>query len=955
MDTGRSLLFGLLALQNNFIDRDALLDGFNRWVADRSRSLGRWLLERGALSPSRHMLLEALVAEHIRLHDDDPERSLAALSSIGSVRDDLSRVADPDAQASLAHVSTARRDEDDPFRTVASSSVGESTSAGTRFRVLRSHARGGLGEVFLARDTELNRDVALKEIQDRFADVPRHRARFEFEAEVTGGLEHPGVVPVYGLGHTPDGRPFYAMRFIRGNSLKEVVRRFHQAEKQPGRDPGQSALELRELLGRFLDVCDAVAYAHSRGVLHRDLKPSNIMLGKYGETLVVDWGLAKALGHPEPQGASERSELPLKPAAGSDLEPTKADSAVGTPGYMSPEQVDGRVGPLGVRSDVYCLGATLYHLLTVHAPCEGEQRGEIYPKVQAGDIPRPRTHNPRIAPALEAICLKALALKPADRYESAEALRMDLERWLADEPVRAYPDPWTRRAARWAKRHEAAVVGAAVLLVTATIVLGVSNVMIGIERGRAEQERAQADLSYQKTISAYRDLQREKERVDQARSESDANFRLAHQAVDQMLTRVVNSQLPLVPRMEPLRRDLEEAALQYYQVFLKQRPADPVVRYGTARVLRHVANLHRMMADSFDRPHECYRQALDLLKGLVSEFPSEPKYRDRMAETHIDAAEFLRMNGRLHDSLPDYQAARELARDLHVRSPGDPSYRRTQARALYSMAEVEMEIGRFADADGLLAQAAALLTPLVRLTPLRPSDHWELAMVLCDLGELRGEQGRAEEAELSFHEAARLMKSLADRSPDDPNARSILATAKSHLGRLLGADPNRRSAAEQAHTEAISLASRLTADHSQTPEFRLQLATNLSARGQTRLEAGKDDDASEDLQRAKDVLLPLLAKSPDLPRYHAQMGQVLSGLGRLALARGDAARGANLLKAAIGHHQRALAANPENPAARRALDRDRADLDRTRGPRSGEVGGRRLRGSLTPSPSVEGG
>ena len=416
---------------------------YNSWVADHSRSLDQILLERGCLSPSRHMLLQALVAEHIRLHGDDPEKSLSALSSIGLVRDDLSRVTDPDIQASLAYVSAVRRDDNDRDCTASFASAGESSSAGTRFRILRPHAKGGLGEVFVARDTELNRDVALKEIQQQFSDDPRYRSRFEFEAEVTGGLEHPGIVPVYGLGHKSDGRPFYAMRFIKGESLKEAVRRFRAAENQPGRDPGQSTLDLRELLGRFMDVCDAVAYAHSRGVLHRDLKPGNIMLGKYGETLVVDWGFAYALGHPEPESPLERSELPLKPASGSALEPTEVDSAMGTPAYMSPEQVDGHIGPLGVRSDVYCLGATLYHLLTEHAPCEAGHRGEIYKKVLAGEIPRPRSLHPRIAPALEAICLKALALKPADRYESAEALKADLERWLADEPARAYSDPWT--------------------------------------------------------------------------------------------------------------------------------------------------------------------------------------------------------------------------------------------------------------------------------------------------------------------------------------------------------------------------------------------------------------------------------------------------------------------------------------------------------------------------------
>jgi len=259
------------------------------------------------------------------------------------VREELSLIADRDVQASLPHVSAAREQRgpnDDPSRT-QTVTVGELTSPGLRFRILRPHAKGGLSEVFVARDTELNRDVALKEIQDRYADDPRHRARFEFEAEITGGLEHPSIVPVYGLGHTADGRPFYAMRFIKGDSLKAAIRGFHEADQQHGRDPGERMLALRALLGRFIDVCDAVAYAHSRGVLHRDLKPGNIMLGRYGQTLVVDWGLAKALDRPEAAASELVAEPPLRPASGSALEPTQAGIAMGTPAYMSPEQARG--------------------------------------------------------------------------------------------------------------------------------------------------------------------------------------------------------------------------------------------------------------------------------------------------------------------------------------------------------------------------------------------------------------------------------------------------------------------------------------------------------------------------------------------------------------------------------------------------------------------------------------
>src|SRR5437763_10274012 len=159
----------------------------------------------------------------------------------------------------------------------------------------------------------------MKQILDHHAHDPVSRTRFVLEAEITGGLEHPGFVPVYGLGAYGDGRPYYAMRFIRGDSLRTAIERFH-GDAENSRDPGRRSLALRELLGRFLDVCDAIAYAHSRGVLHRDLKPGNVMLGKYGETLVVDWGLAKALGRPEPEVPIERSELPLKPASGGALE-----------------------------------------------------------------------------------------------------------------------------------------------------------------------------------------------------------------------------------------------------------------------------------------------------------------------------------------------------------------------------------------------------------------------------------------------------------------------------------------------------------------------------------------------------------------------------------------------------------------------------------------------------------
>src|SRR5262249_46181889 len=348
---------------------------------------------------------------------------------------------------------------------------------GLRFRVLRPHARGGLGAVFVALDNELHREVALKQILDSHADDPVSRQRFLMEAEVTGGLEHPGIVPVYGLGTYADGRPFYAMRFIKGDSLKEAIERFH-ADVSLKQDPGRRSLELRKLLHRFTDVCNAADYAHSRGVIHRDLKPANIIVGKHGETLVVDWGLAKSVGR------ADRSigEQTIAPSSSGSSE-TQPGSVLGTPAYMSPEQARGELDRLGPRSDVYSLGATLYGLLTGRPPFESEDIGSVLHAVEEGRFPRPSRLGPALGKPLGAVSLQAMATVPEDRYPTPRALADDLERWMADEPVTAWREPLSRRARRWGRRNRTAVASAAVALIAG--VVGLSAVLAVQTRAKA--------------------------------------------------------------------------------------------------------------------------------------------------------------------------------------------------------------------------------------------------------------------------------------------------------------------------------------------------------------------------------------------------------------------------------------------------------------------------------------
>ena len=406
----RNLLFGILAVHMGFVSRDGLIAAMHDWLADRSKSIGELLTARGELSAAHHSLLEPLVDAHVAQHGGDVQQSLAALSSDGGVGPALRSLAEVDAglQASLSLLSQpepvapdssaglreagwassagpydgkdppAHGDvpvladgriepqpvgspggpaSDEPYEeTILANALDEPVGPKLRFRILRPHAEGGLGRVFVALDSELNREVAFKDIKPEHSRNKDAQTRFVVEAEVTGGLEHPGIVPVYGLGHFDDGRPFYAMRFIRGESLHDAVKAFHgesetqrhrghraapqtggsENVKEVGADnlrdlhasvfppavPYANNRDFRDLINRLIDVCNAMQYAHDRKVLHRDLKPGNIMLGRYGETLVVDWGLAKAVGKDNPLVRSADGELPIVPASGSQSAPT---------------------------------------------------------------------------------------------------------------------------------------------------------------------------------------------------------------------------------------------------------------------------------------------------------------------------------------------------------------------------------------------------------------------------------------------------------------------------------------------------------------------------------------------------------------------------------------------------------------------------------------------------------
>ncbi len=784
-----------------------------------------------------------------------PEQATAILAA-------FARAAQLDS--TVDHGSAARSADSD--RT----SPGEKAPAwAERYELIDLHGSGGLGRVWRAYDHDLERDVALKEIRPALARDPRVRARFLREARLTGRLEHPSIVPVHELRGRSESEPlYYIMRLVKGRTLAEAAISYHK-ERGAGR---AGSIEFRALLGALVSISNAIAFAHARGVIHRDLKGPNVVLGEFGEVLVLDWGLARATRRPDDAGSESSPSGAVSPDSPGDTAPGEL---LGTPSYMAPEQAGGQTDKIDQRTDVYGLGAILYEILTGRPPYVGPGAEDVLAQVRKGAPVRPRAIAPNTPRALEAVCLKAIARQPSERYPSAATFAADLERWLADEPVSAWREPALVRLGRWGRRHKPLAAAVLALLVTATIALATGYVLVSREKDRA-----------------------------------DLRSRQARRAVDEMYTQVAERWLADQPRMQAIQREFLEKALRFYEEFARERSSDPAVRRGVGLAQRHVGDIQSRLGDH-GQAEQAYRRAIAMQQALADNTPGNLDHRADLAVSHNNLGFELVALSRPDEAEAAYRHAIEIQEKL-VATRESPEFRSALAQSWGNLGDLYRSIGKMRDAEQAFEQSLNLNRALAAGKPADLERQRDLASSLVSIGLVQENSRRPDEAVARLREALDLQNRIVASPAARPDYRMELANSETHIGRVLKS-VGRLNEAEQALTSARNILERLVADYPDVPRYRMELVANLNSLALLLRDNGKPTDAELVYRRAIERQQELVERYPELPEHAKTLGGITTNLAVLLASTGRADEAEQIIQKSLDKMEKLAARFPTVP------------------------------------------
>jgi serine/threonine protein kinase/Tfp pilus assembly protein PilF len=731
------------------------------------------------------------------------------------------------------------------------------------YKLLEQIGEGGFGVVFLAEQQHhLRRKVALKVLKPGM-DTRQVVARFEAERQALALMDHPNIAKVLDGGETVSGRPYFVMELVRGIPVTDFC--------------DQNHLSVRQRLELFITVCQAVQHAHQKGIIHRDIKPSNIMVALYDGVpvaKVIDFGIAKATG----QQLTEKTLF------------THFAQMIGTPLYMSPEQAQLSGLDIDTRTDIYSLGVLLYELLTGTTPFTKERLreasyDEIRRIIREEEPPRPSTRISTLGQAaatvsanrksdpkrlgqlccgeLDWIVMTALEKDRNRRYESDSALAADVQRYLNDQPVQACPPSALYRFRKFARRNKgvlatAGVLALAVLAVGASLV--VSNVRIS---GEVEEKT--------KALGA----------AQASEEESRRNLKDALAAVDQMLTRVSEERLQYVPHMEPVRRDLLQAALKFYRKFLKRKGSDPTVRREAALAYRRMGFLHYQLGD-YARAEAAYRTAFAMLDALDAESPLAPPTRSDLIFAHIECSLVIHNQGKNEEQEKSLRRAAAIAEALVAQFPKVPVYRDQLANASSRLADA-ISRRKPVEAEKVLRRNLALVK--------KSTDFWLRGQTWLYLGTLLAHQRRHGEAEGACRQAIRFFEKAAAQAPALPWLHIGVASGLEQLAAVLDAE-GRSGGAEESYRRAIAILDRWAADLPAGPHYRWGQANVHFKHALLLQKLKRFAEAEKAYRRTVELFDKLVNDFPTLPGYRQtavhrrhHLAHFLAGTGRPGEAR----------------------------------------------------------------------
>jgi serine/threonine-protein kinase len=958
--TDSNLLFGVLALQADLLDANRFAEACSAWAGRKDTCLADLLVERGWITTQDKLAVERLVQLKLQKHAGNLQASLAAVAG-PDVQRVLADLDDADIQHSLAGL--PQRGSHLLVETVAYEPRGRD-----RYTLTRLQARGGMGEVWLAHDTDLGRDVALKELRVERTDEPEVWARFVEEAKITGRLEHPGIVPVYELVRPGDrGRPFYTMRFVRGRTFTDVIKSYHQKRVAGSAGP----FDQRELLNAFVGVCNAVAYAHARGVLHRDLKGQNVVLGDFGEVMVLDWGLAKVV-QDRPAEATRCGIVSDHATTGVPKPVMRQDSlshaqtlqgqVLGTPGYMAPEQADGRLEQITERTDVYGLGAILYEVLTGQPPFTGTETHEVLKRVINERPLRPREVVTTVPRPLEAICLQALAKDPKERYASARALADEVRHWLADEPVTAYRDSVPARVGRWSRRHKPLVAASVTLLLAAVAALAVTTAVVHRQQQQTKEQRDLALAERDRADREQQEAERQKQRALAERDRADQNFALIQKALEETTTKIVDNRRLKEADFHDLRKELLAASVPFYQKLTAQKGGDPKLEAARGQTYLRLAKVRGEMG-RIDEALADLQKAEQIFRQLLADDTAVPEYRQGLAESRKATASWMIDRGKMKEAEQACREAIPLWGKLAADAPKVAEHRLGLARCHELLGSIVGNLGRQAEAEAEYRAALKIQTQLVQDFKKSPEYRAGLASIHHNLGVHFYHAANSQSAEEEYRSALRIRQELVDEFPAEFEYRqrqaqehSSLATQLSRVGKVPAAlaefekalaiqeklvtefpalpscrqdlaqtcnnmslrvtDPSRQEALAE---RSLVLKEKLVADFPKIPGFRDDLARGYMNRAHRLMDLGRWQEAEAELRKTRAIQEKLVAEFHDVVQYAVYQGIGFAATGDFYFRQGQLANALPWHDKAAAALETAIARNWSQSIARYSL------------------------------------